>query len=128
MLRINLARVITNPMFHDPTCLTIRRSKGGYVDGLWKTYAQNDFQLKPVSIQPAEPKSVNLLPEGKRTREAFQFCTTELVRGANDCDQSDFIIGYRIKDWEVSWVERWDAFAGYFVLITALTRRLEDGG
>lgn len=49
--------------------LTVRRSGGEYVDGVWQ---QTSSELTlAFSVQPASPHDLERLPEARRTRKAF---------------------------------------------------------
>lgn len=74
-------------IFRRPLTVT-RKSGGGYVDGIWQPGDETTITVK-ASVQPTSPDDMELLPEGRRDRQAFTlYCDTPLrvsgdVEGAN---------------------------------------------
>ena len=75
------------------TFTVIRRAAGNYVDGIWVEGDPTEMEIK-ASAQPLRPEQVNLLPEGRRTDQAFKIYTdTELlVASSEDAQNSDLIV------------------------------------
>jgi len=48
-----------------------RKPSGGYVDGVWQSGGDAEELTITASVQPTNPKDMELLPSGKRKRRAY---------------------------------------------------------
>ncbi len=87
-----------------------RKSGGEYVKGQWVPGQPGDIPFMG-SWQPASGKTLELLPEGKRSREIFK-CFAPLSLDFTSADtkgdaEADFII-WEEKEYEVTSAAKWD--------------------
>jgi hypothetical protein len=87
-----------------------RKSGGKYVNGQWVEGVPGDTPFKG-SWQPASGKTLDLLPEGKRSREVFK-CFADLSMDFTSADthgeaEADFII-WEGKEYEVTTAAKWN--------------------
>jgi hypothetical protein len=90
----------------------IRRRKvgGGYVRGQWATGESGDTAFQGT-WQPASGKTLELLPEGKRSREVFK-CFAPIALDFTSADthgekEADSIV-WEEKEYEVTTAAKWD--------------------
>jgi hypothetical protein len=90
----------------------VRRKKagGGYVKGQWKTGVPDDTPFKGT-WQPASGKTLELLPDGKRSREVYK-CFAPIAMEFTSADEhgdaeADSII-WEGKEYEVTTAAKWD--------------------
>ena len=66
---------MSSPIDMDPRDLQVtRRAPGGYMAGTWKAGRETALNIV-ASVQPTDPKTLLLLPEGKRSKVAFTVYT-----------------------------------------------------
>ena len=74
--------------------LTIRRTTGGeYVDGLWQPGTETEFTAR-YSVQPTGKDDMEMLPEGRRERQAFTLFGDTPLRRADDEGNADRVLIY----------------------------------
>ena len=86
--------------------LTIRRTEGGeYVDGIWQPGTESEFTAR-YSVQPTSPDDMEMLPEGRRDRQAYTLFGDKPLRKATDEGNADRVLIY--GEWyEVSAHQPW---------------------
>jgi hypothetical protein len=97
-------------LFKSVPLIRIRKTGGGYARGQWKPGKGGDTPFQGT-WQPAGGKTLELLPEGKRGREAFK-CFAPLSMDFTSADahgdaEADLII-WQGKEYEVTTAARWD--------------------
>ena len=74
--------------------LTIRRTEGGeYVDGIWQPGTESEFTAR-YSVQPTSPDDMEMLPEGRRDRQAYTLFGDKPLRMATDEGNADLVLIY----------------------------------
>ena len=97
-------------LFRNIALVRRRRTGGSHVQGRWKPGEPSDEAFRG-SWQPARGKTLELLPEGKRSREVYRcFAPISLdfrPADAHDDNEADTII-MRGVEYEVTTASRWD--------------------
>jgi hypothetical protein len=97
-------------LFKSVSLIRSRKIGGGYIKGQWVPGEPGDIEFKG-SWQPASGKTLELLPEGKRSREVFKcFAPIALDFTAADSHgetEADSVI-WQGKEYEVTMAARWD--------------------
>jgi hypothetical protein len=88
-----------------------RKTGGGYIRGQWVPGEGGDTEFKG-SWQPASGKTLELLPEGKRSREVFKCFTRQISLDFTSADthseaEADSVV-WQGKEYEVTTAARWD--------------------
>lgn len=105
------------------TTITLhRRAAGTYVDGLWVSGGLTTSSLT-AHVQPADPETIQILPEGERTEGAIAIYTRAPLISSNDETglESDRVV-WNGREYRVRIVEDWTQSFGY---ARALAVRLE---
>jgi len=97
-------------LFPSADLIQVTHAPGDWVDGRWKEgeKKENAFQS---SWQPASGKALEVLPEGKRSREAYKaYPPIEMEFTAADEEKriSGDVVVKDGKEFEVSFVAKWD--------------------
>ena len=61
------------------TYTVTRVAAGDYVDGKWVEGATSTFTIQ-ASLQPAKPKEMEMLPEGRRNQETYKLYSDTQLR------------------------------------------------
>jgi hypothetical protein len=97
-------------LFKNVPLIRRRKTSGGYVRGQWVPGESGDTAFKGT-WQPAGGKTLELLPEGKRSREVFKcFAPLDLdftSADAHGAAEADSVI-WNGKGYEVTIAARWD--------------------
>jgi hypothetical protein len=97
-------------LFKSVSLIRRRKIGGDYVRGQWQDGEPSDTQFLGT-WQPASGKTLELLPEGKRSHEVFKcFAPLELDFTAADAHteaEADSVI-WQGKEYEVTTAARWD--------------------
>lgn len=84
-----------------------RLSSGRYVNGRWEEGARNQISVT-ASVQPANDKDMQSLPEGRREASTFAiFTSMELLGPSEDGKTNPDILILFGDEYEVVSVERW---------------------
>lgn len=104
-----------------------RRDPGQYIDGIWTpagTYEEFDII---ASIQPVRGRELEMLPEGRRTREAIRIYTKSGIRPAiEQQDVKGDLVNYKGRQYEVHKVEEWEFSWDGLAHFKALAFLVED--
>jgi hypothetical protein len=97
-------------LFKNVSLIRRRKTGGDYVRGQWTPGEPGDTGFKG-SWQPASGKTLELLPEGKRSREVFK-CFAPLSLDFTSADahgdaEADLII-WQGKEYEVTTAAQWN--------------------
>jgi hypothetical protein len=97
-------------LFKSVPLIRRRKAGGGYVRGQWVPGKPGDEPFKGT-WQPASGKMLELLPEGKRSREVYKcFAPIDFDFTSADAhgdDEADLIV-WNEKEYEVTTAARWD--------------------
>jgi len=97
-------------LFKSVDLIRRRKAGGGYVKGRWVAGEPGDTAFKGT-WQPASGKILELLPEGKRSREVYKcFAPIALDFTSADAhgeDEADSVI-WKDKEYEVTTAALWD--------------------
>ena len=97
-------------MLRNVSLVRRRKAGGGYVKGRWVPGEPGDTPFAG-SWQPAGGKTLELLPEGKRSREVFKcFAPIDLdFTPADACGEKEAdLIVWRGKEYEVTTAAMWN--------------------
>jgi hypothetical protein len=97
-------------LFKNVPLIRRRKAGGDYVRGQWLPGEPTDTEFKGT-WQPASGKTLELLPEGKRSREVYK-CFAPLSLNftsadANGAAEADVVV-WRDKAYEVTTAALWD--------------------
>ena len=97
-------------LFRNVKLIRRKRAGGSYVKGQWQTGEASDTVFYG-SWQPARGKTLELLPEGKRSREVYR-CFAPLELNFSSADEhgeqeADQII-WEDKEYEVTSAAKWN--------------------
>lgn len=97
-------------LFKSVSLIRRRKTGGGYVRGQWQAGDPSDTAFLGT-WQPASGKTLELLPEGKRSREVFKcFAPLEMEFTAADAHsdaEADSVI-WQGKEYEVTTAAMWN--------------------
>lgn len=97
-------------LFRSVKLILRKRAGGSYVKGQWQTGSGSDTVFYGT-WQPAKGKTLELLPEGKRSREVYR-CILSLALEITSADdhgeqEADQII-WEDKEYEVTTAAKWN--------------------
>ena len=74
-------------VFRRPLTVT-RKSGGEYVDGIWQPGSESQITIQ-ASVQPTSPDDMELLPSGRRDRQAFTLYADTPLRISGEVEGSN---------------------------------------
>jgi hypothetical protein len=92
------------------------RPPGGTYDdnGRWQAYDNYQFQVRAV-VQPAKPKELEHLEEGRRTKAGIKiFCTEELKTAEVENQTQPDMVVWNEEEYQVEEVKDWSDYGGYY--------------
>lgn len=85
---------------------TVRRRTGSYVNGVWTTSPDSTISIS-ASVQPAQPKDLETLPEGRRVSAAFRLYTSAVLQVGDAAGQQADIVEIDGDDYEIHQLAPW---------------------
>ncbi len=96
------------------TLSVTRRAAGTVSNGIYAAGSTTPLSLV-ATVHPADGRTVKLLPEGHRSREAIVIFTKDALRGVQDpAGAPADLVSYSGVTYEVQVVENWSGPAAYY--------------
>lgn len=90
--------------------ITVKRQKGGFVDGLYIKGKTNIFKAL-ASVQQPTPKQILTLPEGERDKNVFLFISNKPLQTADDREGTIAdVVMYKGKNYKLIRAGDWTAY------------------